>query len=149
MGLIILILIIVPIAWAHLKREKKEKAILKKLEAAAGQNPGNIAQHDIWNNYAIALTTNGAISYLDSNSNNAVAFNLAEAAACRISNSGRDFNAIATNINEVNRLELMVGLKQQNKPLSLVFFKEEENIFVNEEIRLIKKWNELINNNIR
>ncbi|MFL9845337.1 hypothetical protein [Flavobacterium rhizosphaerae] len=148
-GIFILLIIIVPLAIIHIKGENKEKIIINKLKSAAGNNGSPIEQYDLWNDYAISISTDKMLYYIKNKNEAATDIDLSQIAACRIINSGKEFNAIATNINAVNKLELLLTPKNSHKPISLTFFEEEANLYINEEIRLIKKWNEIINKNLQ
>ncbi|MBE98551.1 hypothetical protein [Flavobacterium coralii] len=147
-GAAILLLIFIPIALVHKKRDKEEKATLHRLNsaAAAGQS---IIKHDLWNNSAIGLDSAGTLYFIENNSADVKKINLKGIKECRIINSGR---AVINHLEDpysIRRLELALTGSHYEYEQRLLFFDAAVDLQINDELQLIKKWEAIINNHIK
>lgn len=148
-GSAILLLIFIPIALVHKKRDKEEKAILNRLQNIAEKESQKIIKHDLWNNSAIGLDSAGVLYFIENNSAGVKKINLKGIKECRIINSGRAVTNHLEDPYSIRRLELALTGSHYEYEQRLLFFDAAVDLQINDELQLIKKWEEIINNHIK
>ncbi len=147
-GVVILLLIIAPLIWVHLKEKKEEKRIAKQLQQSAKSTNAAIEQYDIWGNFAIGIDDKNTLHYMQSKLQSNQQFNLNEFKKCQIINSGRVVENDNEQFQNVRKLELALLTGHFENEVRILFYDINISMQINYEIILVKKWKNIISNRI-
>ena len=144
-GVAILALCILPLAMAHNKKKKKEQQLLQALTDLAGSYSCKISQHDLWQNTAIGIDESAKCVFFIKNSNGDGSLQKVHLAGVR----GSHINGNA-DLARAEKLELILVHASVNEPETVLeFYNPEISMQLHDELLLVKKWQDIIQQAIR
>jgi hypothetical protein len=152
----ILILVIALLIFLRIQKKiSKEKRIQKTLQDLADQSNGNISEYDHWFNTLIGIDKkNKQLFFVRNMAAKEVVkvINLAEIQICRINNVSRTVtNGNGSSTNVIDRLELSLKYQKPSVAEDILEFYNTNggNWNLNDELKLVEKWNILINEELK
>jgi|GEM_PF-6567851 len=144
-GIVLIALCVIPLAWAYRKKKEKQERLLKQLKAHAITNGCNITAHDHWHNTVIGLDENAnCLFFLRRTKDGEVIQQAHLAGVAESYTNGTDRPA------EAQSLELVLVHNTSKEPNTVLkFFNRSSFMQLNNELELIKKWHSTIQDKIR
>lgn len=148
-GLICCALFVVPIIYIQSVQKNKSRKFLADFNNLAAEQQLIMSQHDLWKHcYAIGIDTKAnKLFYLkkEADKNHTALVSLSDLAACSVGNINRNIN----NNKVIDRLELVLSFRNTKMPRqTLEFYNVEKGMALNDELRLVEKWNTILNSSI-
>jgi hypothetical protein len=148
-GIVLSLTIIIPISLINSNVKKKRNQVLKALNEISSNKNEKFSEVDLWNNsFGIGLK-NDELCFLVKNETSEFkeTINLKEVKKCQMVKANKTGQEPKSN-HDIVKLSLHLEFKNQ-KNLNLVFFEASPAHFIiGEEIRIAKKWQELISSMI-
>lgn len=144
-GLIIILIMVLPFVMVSMGNNAKKKKKLEQIYRLAKENNGQIDQVDIWKNKAIAL---------DSKQNRLYFVEVLQGQSILSQYKLSDISKIETHKksrteqNDIIIEQLRIDFIFKNKDTKnqhLIFFDIDKDGILNDEIKLMEKWNTLLN----
>lgn len=148
-GLICCALFVVPVIYIQSVQKNKSRKFLADFTNLAAQQQLIMSQHDLWKHcYAIGIDSRAnKLFYIKkaADTEDQVLVNLSELAACSVVNINRNIHDNRV----IDRLELLLSFRNNRLPKqTLEFYNGENSMALNDELRLLEKWNTIINSSI-
>lgn len=148
-GLICCALFVVPVIYINSVQKNKSRKLLANFVDLAAQQQLIMSQHDLWKHcYAIGIDNKAnKLFYLQktADTEQKILINLAEVEACHVVNVNRNVN----NNKVIDRLELLLSFRNTKLPKKILeFYNADNNMALNDELRLVEKWNTIINQHV-
>ncbi len=144
-GVAILALCILPLAMAHNKKKKKEQQLLQALTDLATSYSCKITQHDLWQNTAIGIDESANCVFFVKNGNAAESLQKAHLAGVRGTHVNGDADPASA-----EKLELVLIHAATNEPDTVLeFYDPEISMQLHDELLLVNKWQDIIQQAIR
>jgi len=151
-GLLILTLFILPVILISRSGKSKGKKFEKDFFSEVSINELKISEKDFWDEFAIGIdTSRNKIIYLDWSGPDRIniIFDLNDVKAFETIPGYRELNKKNFNYKNVNRLGLRFHFKESVKPdVNITFYIAGFGQITDDEIKLFKKWLDIIRNNI-
>lgn len=148
-GLVVLALFALPFILSDKGRKETEKRLLAALKTLAAQHNTTVAEHDFATQFAIGLSSDGQYAlFIKTIAENteSTSLQLPMVQACR-SNTVTHIVKVGKNTESVlDRLELVFQFKNTDTPaLTWVLFDAQNNLQLNDEIELMRRWEKRLN----
>lgn len=143
-GIVIVFVCMLPFILVYVSRKGKYKKILASLNKFAAEYSCEISEFDHTGSLMIGIDNNNKIVFFvrtieDKEIKRVVKLN--DMQSCRLINSSRSVNEGKDAYTVVDRLELRFVAKTKEIPdVNLVFFNTDEELQLNDELKLIEKW---------
>lgn len=134
-------------------KKKKVNKFLNNISRLSGINIGKITRYDIWDHSVIGMNDSDAELYFIKNSSDDQTFQkiqLSEFQRCWVNEGSRTVGIKGSSIKVVEKVELILGNKQKNKPDTVFEFYNQQSgkLDLTGELQLANKWCMLINEKI-
>jgi hypothetical protein len=143
-GVALIVLCILPLAWTHRKKKEKQRKIKEELIAHALSNSCNITRFDSWHNTMIGIDDEkGGLFFLREGKNGSILKQVHLAGISESHTNGTDNPAQAPS------LELVLVHKSLKEPDTVLeFFNNSGMMQLNNELELLKKWHSIVKERI-
>jgi hypothetical protein len=148
-SLLVLGAFLVPPVYLYYKRKNRTKKFQDMMNKLAESQSCRIAEYDQWKKSCIGLDNkNRKLFYLMQNSKkiHSEITNLNEILKCKITGINASSNGSAPNNGSIEKLDLCLTYKDNNKENYFINFFDSEKDFIidDDDIKLAEKWNRLI-----
>lgn len=150
MALVLMSVIVSPFLLHHLSQKKKEAKSHNELLRLTESENAIISQKEFWRQrYAIGLDESSKkVFYV--NQEEGIVINLSEVAKCRINVVSRNAKTKNSNVNIIEKLDLIFTFHKSDKPeMTLQFYDSTEFMSIDNERVLIEKWLGIIKSNLK
>lgn len=136
-GVTVIILLLLPLAYVQYNTKKREKILVKKISNYAALSSCKISQYDIWTNHAIAIDKdNKQIFFVCTKPEyQTQSVNLADVKDCIIVGEDKP--------DRIEKLDLYFSFINESPGLALSFYDNNHTMQLNEELLLIRKWKKI------
>ena len=153
LGAILIAICVIPVILIIRSSKKVERNLLQSLKRIAKQNNSHINLYDICGDAIIGIDENKNQIFFYKKTNetsNENVIELSKFQSCNISKTNRTLKKNSGNLTEIEKLELNFVPKSDDvNKISLEFFNVYESNQLSNEIQLIEKWSNLINNKLK
>jgi hypothetical protein len=151
-GLVLIALLVMPFLLMSSAKKAREKRTLNRLKTEASQLNCTITEYELTGNDIIGIDQKaGMVFFGKTKGENWVSqtVNLADFRSCEIVAKNRSKGKETGNDIIVDKLELLFRSSTSGKgDIALEFYNGMENFQLNDELPVMKKWVEIINDNI-
>jgi hypothetical protein len=153
-SLLVLGAFLVPPVYIYFKRKNRTKKFQDMMNKLAESQSCKVSEYDQWKKSCVGLDKNNhKLFYLKQNSKkiHSEITNLNEILKCKITGINASSNGSAQNNGSIEKLDLCLTYKDNNKENYLINFFDAEKDFIvdDDDIKLTEKWNKLINSELK
>lgn len=148
-GTVFFLLIIIPIFVINTKSRIKKKQLLNTLNDLSVDKTTKFSETDFWNNDSgIGLKENILVFFRkEKNETKHDVVDLKEVKKCSLFQFDKHGNT-PKNTDEINKLSLHLTLNNQKEMVLVFFHADAQNFVIGEEMRIAKKWQDIITSKI-
>lgn len=149
-GIICLLVCTLPFVYGSMNRKKKDRKVLEALNSIATIQKCKITQHDICHNYGIGIDENENFAFFQLKNGKEFEPTYVDLATVNNCSINKITRTAVNNEKLIEQLHLEFSSKQKNgKPMRFEFFNADKYFQLSDEIKMINKWNEIINNQLK
>ncbi|HEY9168661.1 MAG TPA: hypothetical protein VIN72_04175 [Lutibacter sp.] len=152
-GAIFIAIFMLPFIFMLKGRKKKEKQLLQSILTIANNHNCKISMQEISEEFAIGLDeTLNQLFFIRKTADKEIAqqVNLAEIKSCKVIKTDKTTGGKHDTYKSIDKLDLQFSFLNKKKPdISLSFYNSEENFGLGEEIQLIEKWANIVNERLK
>ncbi|WCO02928.1 hypothetical protein [Psychroserpens ponticola] len=148
---ILVLIVATPVVLMQQQQKNKERKLIKALKAFASKNNCSLTEYEAFRNFAIGLdkNKNQLFFYKKSTTSETLEhINLNEIRSCNVSNLKKPTRKDA--VGNTVRLELILNpINNKNNKYNIEIYNQTDDFQINGDLEIGRKWEHIINDNIR